>query len=80
MSHIAQTTPHLSPNMLRGNGIVNKELPMMKLGNPDQVEGKLQDVDGKVKDVAGKLMNDPDLEADGKADEIPGKIKIKSDR
>jgi uncharacterized protein YjbJ (UPF0337 family) len=59
------------------SGIVNKELTMTKPGTQDQVEGKLHAVKGKVKEVAGKLMNDPDLEADGDAEEIAGKIQNK---
>jgi uncharacterized protein YjbJ (UPF0337 family) len=63
---------------MRGeSGIVNKELIMMKPGTQDQVEGKLHDVKGKVKEEAGKLINDPDLEAEGEAEEIAGKIQNK---
>jgi uncharacterized protein YjbJ (UPF0337 family) len=63
---------------MRGeNRKVNKELAMLKPGTQDQVEGKLHDVKGKVKEEAGKLINDPDLEADGEAEEIAGKIQNK---
>jgi uncharacterized protein YjbJ (UPF0337 family) len=54
-----------------------KELTMMKPGTQDQVEGKLHDVKGKVKEVAGRITNDPDMEAEGEAEEIAGKIQIK---
>jgi uncharacterized protein YjbJ (UPF0337 family) len=77
MSHSEQTPPLLSPNMRGANGIVNKELIMIKPGTQDQVEGELHDVKGKVKEVAGRITNDPDLEADGDAEEIAGKIQKK---
>jgi len=50
---------------------------MIKPGTQDQVEGELHDAKGKVKKVAGQLLNDPDLEADGEAEEIAGKIQTK---
>jgi uncharacterized protein YjbJ (UPF0337 family) len=50
---------------------------MIKPGTQDQVEGELHDVKGKVKKIAGKLLNDPNLEADGEAEEIAGKIQNK---
>jgi uncharacterized protein YjbJ (UPF0337 family) len=50
---------------------------MIKPGTQDEVEGKLHDVKGKAKETAGKLINDPDLEADGEAEEIAGKIQNK---
>ena len=50
---------------------------MITPGTQDQVEGKLHDVKRKVKEIAGKVMNDPDLEAEGEAEEIAGKIQNK---
>jgi uncharacterized protein YjbJ (UPF0337 family) len=49
----------------------------MRPGTQDRVEGKLHEVKGKVKEVAARLINDPDLEADGEAEEIAGKIQNK---
>jgi uncharacterized protein YjbJ (UPF0337 family) len=63
--------------MCEVDGIMNKELTMVKPGTQDQVEGKLHDVKGKVKQEAGKLINDPELEADGEEEEIAGKIQNK---
>jgi uncharacterized protein YjbJ (UPF0337 family) len=59
------------------NAIVSRRKTMIKQGTQDQVEGELHDVKGKVKKVAGKLLSDPDLEADGEAEEIAGKIQNK---
>ena len=50
---------------------------MAKPGTQDEVEGEFHDVKGKVKEVAGQLTNDPDLEADGEAEKIAGKIQKK---
>lgn len=50
---------------------------MIKPGTQDQMEGKLHGVKGKVKEVVGRVTNDPDLEADGEAEEIAGKIQNK---
>ena len=53
----------------------------MKPGLQDEVEGKLHNLKGKVKEKAGELTNDADLEAEGEAEEIAGKVQEgKSDR
>jgi len=49
----------------------------MKPGIRDEVEGKLHNLKGRVKAKAGKLTNDPDLEAEGEAEEIAGKVQEK---
>ncbi|HSY98478.1 MAG TPA: CsbD family protein [Terriglobales bacterium] len=49
----------------------------MKPGTEDEVEGKFHDLKGQVKKKAGQLANDPDLEAEGHAEEISGKIQEK---
>jgi uncharacterized protein YjbJ (UPF0337 family) len=77
MSHIEQTKARLSPILYCANGIVSKERIVIKPGTQDQVEGDLRELKGKGKGVAGKLLNDPDLEADGEAEEIAGKIQNK---
>jgi uncharacterized protein YjbJ (UPF0337 family) len=43
----------------------------------DQVEGAIHDMKGKLKETVGKLTNDPDLEADGQAEQIAGKVQTK---
>ena len=42
----------------------------MKPSTEDEIEGKFHDLKGKVKKKAGQLTNDPDLEAEGKAEDI----------
>ena len=49
----------------------------MKPSTKDQVEGSLHDLKGKVKEKAGKLTNDPDLEAEGQAEKVGGKVQKK---
>ena len=41
----------------------------------DRIEGKKEQVKGFVKDKAGQITNDPDLEAEGKAQRAGGKIQ-----
>ena len=49
----------------------------MKPGIQDEVEGKLHNLKGKVKEKVGELTNDPDLKAEGEAEEIAGKVQEK---
>jgi uncharacterized protein YjbJ (UPF0337 family) len=63
--------------MREASPIVSKEHTMTKPGTQDEVEGELHGVKGKVKEVAGRITNDPDLEADGDAEQIAGKIQKK---
>jgi len=46
----------------------------MKPGIRDEVEGKLHNLKGKVKEKVAELTNDPDLETEGEAEEIAGKM------
>jgi len=41
----------------------------------DRIEGKVDKAKGFVKEKAGQLVNDPDLEAEGRADRVEGEIK-----
>jgi uncharacterized protein YjbJ (UPF0337 family) len=50
---------------------------MTKPSTKDELEGNLHDLKGTVKEKAGQVVNDPDLEADGKAEKIGGKIQKK---
>jgi uncharacterized protein YjbJ (UPF0337 family) len=43
--------------------------------NKDQVEGRVDQLTGKVTEIAGKVINNPTLEADGKADQVAGKVQ-----
>jgi uncharacterized protein YjbJ (UPF0337 family) len=49
----------------------------MKSSTTDQIKGKLHEVKGAVKEKAGKLTNDPDLETEGQAEKIAGKVQRK---
>lgn len=43
--------------------------------NKDRIEGKAKEMKGAVKDAAGRLIDDPKLQAEGKADKLEGKIQ-----
>jgi uncharacterized protein YjbJ (UPF0337 family) len=49
----------------------------MKLSTKDEIKGTLHEVKGKVKEKAGQIVNDPDLEAKGKAERNTGKVEKK---
>jgi uncharacterized protein YjbJ (UPF0337 family) len=49
----------------------------MKPGTEDQVEGTLHQIKGKVKEKTAQVTNDPDLEAEGDAEEAAGKVQHK---
>jgi uncharacterized protein YjbJ (UPF0337 family) len=49
----------------------------MKPSTRDEIEGKFHDVKGTVKEKAGQVANDPDLEAEGQAEKISGKVQGK---
>ena len=43
----------------------------------DQLEGALHEAKGKAKETAGKVLNNPDLEAEGQAENMGGKLQKK---
>jgi uncharacterized protein YjbJ (UPF0337 family) len=43
----------------------------------DELEGKLHEVKGKVKQAAGHAVGNPDLEDEGTAENIGGKVQKK---
>lgn len=43
--------------------------------NKDQVKGKVEQVKGAVKEVAGKVTGNARLKAEGKLDQVAGKIQ-----
>lgn len=43
----------------------------------DQIEGKFHEVKGKIKQTAGQVANNPDLETEGQAEKLGGKIQKK---
>jgi uncharacterized protein YjbJ (UPF0337 family) len=50
---------------------------MVKPSTKDELEGTLHNLKGKVKQEVGHAVNDPDLEAEGQAEKIGGKIQKK---
>ena len=50
---------------------------MTKPSTKDELEGNLHDLKGSAKEKAGQVMNDPDLESEGQAEKIAGKIQKK---
>lgn len=49
----------------------------MNPGKKDQIEGMAHEAKGKVKGVAGKALNNPDVEGEGRAENLSGKIQKK---
>jgi uncharacterized protein YjbJ (UPF0337 family) len=49
----------------------------MKSSTKDQAAGKLHELKGKVKEIAGKAVGNPDLEDEGTAERISGKVQKK---
>jgi len=47
----------------------------MKLSTEDKTTGKLHEVKGTIKQTVGEITNDPNLEADGKAEKNAGKVR-----
>ena len=41
----------------------------------DRVEGAARNIGGKIKEAAGKVTGDHKLEAEGKADQVEGKVQ-----
>ena len=50
---------------------------MMNPSTNDQIEGGLHEAKGKVKETVGRAINNPDLEAEGKSENLAGKIQKK---
>jgi uncharacterized protein YjbJ (UPF0337 family) len=49
----------------------------MKDSTKDKVEGAAHEVKGSVKEKAGKLTNNPDLQDEGTAEKVAGKVQKK---
>jgi uncharacterized protein YjbJ (UPF0337 family) len=48
---------------------------MMKPSTDDKTTGKLHQVKGTIKETAGELTNNPNLEAEGRAEKNAGKVQ-----
>ena len=49
----------------------------MKSSSKDEIKGNFHEVRGKVKEKVGQVTNNPELEAEGKAEHNAGKTKKK---
>ena len=49
----------------------------MNPSTKDKIEGAIHEVKGKVKETVGHLIQNPDLEAEGKAETLGGKVQKK---
>jgi len=49
----------------------------MSPSTKDQVQGKFHEVKGKIKKVAGRAVNNPNVEAEGNAETLSGKVQKK---
>jgi uncharacterized protein YjbJ (UPF0337 family) len=49
----------------------------MTSGTQDRVEGTFLQIKGKLKEVAGELSDNPELEAEGTAEKVAGKVQDK---
>jgi len=49
----------------------------MKSSTKDQAEGKFHKVKGTIKEIAGKVSMNPDLEGEGKDENLDGKAQEK---
>ena len=49
----------------------------MNLSTKDQIEGAIHEVKGKVKETVGQTINNPDLTAEGRAENLGGKVQKK---
>jgi uncharacterized protein YjbJ (UPF0337 family) len=49
----------------------------MKSSTKDQIKGSVHEVKGKVKETAGQVTNNPNLTAEGRAEQLVGKVQKK---
>jgi uncharacterized protein YjbJ (UPF0337 family) len=49
----------------------------MKSSTTDKIEGELHEVKGKVKEKVGQVINNPDLELEGKSENLAGIVQKK---
>ncbi|MGD0500511.1 MAG: CsbD family protein [Bryobacteraceae bacterium] len=49
----------------------------MKPSTQDQIDGHIHEVKGKIKETVGHAVNNPDLEAEGEAEALGGKVQKK---
>ena len=49
----------------------------MKSSKTDKIESAVHEVKGKVKEVAGKIIGNPNLQDEGTAEKVSGKVQRK---
>jgi uncharacterized protein YjbJ (UPF0337 family) len=49
----------------------------MKPSTTDQLKGAMHEAKGKIKEKAGQMSNNPNLETEGQAEKIGGKVQKK---
>ena len=49
----------------------------MNQSTKDQIEGAIHEAKGKVKETAGQAIGNPDLEIEGKTENLGGKVQKK---
>lgn len=49
----------------------------MNPSTTDQIAGKIHELKGQAKEAAGKVTNDPDLTAEGQAEQVAGAVQKK---
>jgi len=49
----------------------------MKSSTKDNIKGEAEEIKGKVKEGLGKLIGNPDLEEEGKDDQLKGAVRKK---
>jgi uncharacterized protein YjbJ (UPF0337 family) len=45
------------------------------MANSDRIEGAAKNLGGKIKEAAGKVTGDEKLKAEGRADQVAGKVQ-----
>jgi len=57
--------------------VIEQRRQSVKPSTKDQGTGKFHEVKGAVKEKVGKVINDPNLEAEGRVEKIGGKVQNK---
>lgn len=69
-------TDHSHEVCLVNRNLINQEENNVKQSIQDRAAGKLHIVSGSIKEKVGQITKDPDLEAEGTAETIAGKVQM----
>ena len=58
-------------------GAIEQGEKEMTPGTKDQIEGAFHEAKGKVKETVGHAVNNPDLETEGKVENLAGTVQTK---